>query len=92
MYHILSINYLAYILVQSIFSLEGVGSNNVMISPMGHLFIKNPTSVLGISGDNTSSKSNSSRSSDDGITSKPLLLLLDCFSYLTYPDNEAIYR
>ena len=59
-----------------------------MISPMGQLFIKNPSSVLGISDDNTS---RSSTSNIDDIGSKPLLLL-DCFSYLTYPDNEAIYR
>ncbi len=60
-----------------------------MISPMGQLFIKNPSSVLGISDDNTSRSS--STSNIDDIGSKPLLLL-DCFSYLTYPDNEAIYR
>jgi len=66
-----------------------LGFNNVMISPMGQLFIKNPSSVLGISDDSTSRSS--STSNIDDIGRKPLLLL-DCFSYLTFPDNEAIYR
>ena len=69
-----------------------MGFNNVMVGSLGQIFVKNPSSVLGINDDNTMIATSTNDDVDVRSKAPQQLFLLECFYHLTFRGDDAIYR